>query len=171
MRETIHIRYVPAFRDHLIAYVLATWRRAGWLFCLLAVLLVAVWGLLVGRPTTDLEVRAKWLSLFVLLGVYLVALPAAMIMRVRHQWNSLEELRKPQHLEFSDTGVLATGDTMSSDILWREIVRVEAALGIVIFRTERGIYFCVPISAFPDRAAYDAFRELVRNKVADSRRI
>ncbi len=166
----ISIAYEPTFRDYLF---LNRWTiRRRWL--LLRYLSLALLALFLASPFLFHDLGAEGflpsygrsLFVFVLSAVVFAVIPANLYVAARKRWKAAPEIREPRRFTFSDDGIVVEGQTFGGRAAWSHIVGAGSYRGLIILKTNQGLYYLFPERAFPDEDQREAFLSLVRKKVS-----
>ncbi len=166
----ISIAYEPTFRDFLSLNRWTIRRRWRILRCLSAFLLAVF----LASPFLFHDLGAEGVlpsyarSLLVLMlpAVAFVVVPMNLYFAAKKRWNAAPEIREPRRFTFSEDGIAVDGRSFSGRVAWSHIVGAGSYRGLVILKTNQGLYYLFPERAFPNDDERGAFLSLVRKKVS-----
>ncbi len=166
----ISIAYEPTFRDFLSLNrwnIRRRWRILRYLSLLPLALFLASPFLLHDLGTEGFLVSyARSLVVLLLPAVAFVVVPLNLYFAAKKRWNAAPEIREPRRFTFSDDGIVVEGRTFSGRVAWSHITGAGSHRGLVILKTNQGLFYLLSERAFPNEDELESFLSLVRKKVS-----
>src|SRR5262245_43499382 len=180
MSRTFEVHFTLTLPEYLRVNRPLTWRQFRRLLLVLLIPFAFIGGMgfLQRHLSPEQSEGNPWQALLWMWGCVALLIPTLALayavltyFAARRRWQMTAQLHDPQTFRASESGVETRGDSFHHFLGWDHIAHAESKGDMILLMTVHSTYFLIPTRAFPDSGELDAFKDFVRTRVADCRRL